>query len=68
MQAGHAFGEALHGAELGATHLLEPIRKEANQKLAALSRIARVELQMEPFEKTPKQSIMRFLYPKKCAT
>ncbi len=45
--------------------LLERVRKEANAKLAAFSRITKVVLQREPFEKTPKQSIRRFLYGKK---
>ena len=38
------------------------MKKEANEKLAAFSRIARVEAQVEPFEKTPTQKIKRFLY------
>lgn len=63
--ASHAAGEAFHSLEQAASHLLESIKKEANAKLAAFSRIGRVEHQVEPFEKTPKQSIKRFLYPKR---
>ncbi len=62
--AQHA-GERLENAEKAIARLLETIRREANSRLAAFSRLARVELQAEPFEKTPKQSIKRFLYPKK---
>ncbi len=38
------------------------IRDEANKSLPAYSKIARVELMEEPFEKTPKRTIKRFLY------
>jgi long-chain acyl-CoA synthetase len=61
---GHA-GESIAGAERAAAQLLERIKKEANEKLAAFSRIGKVRIQAEPFEKTPKQSIKRFLYPRK---
>jgi long-chain acyl-CoA synthetase len=61
---GHA-GESLGNAEKSAGHLLERIKKETNERLAAFSRVGTVKLQDEPFEKTPKQSIKRFLYPKK---
>jgi long-chain acyl-CoA synthetase len=53
-------------AEVAVAHLgqvLERIKLEANKRLHSFSRITRVELQHEPFEKTPKQSIKRFLYP-----
>jgi long-chain acyl-CoA synthetase len=63
--AAHHAGESLESAEKAASALLERIKKEANLRLAAFSRLARVELQPEPFEKTPKQSIKRFLYPGK---
>ena len=33
-----------------------------NSELAAYSKIGYVELRSEPFEKTPKQSIRRFMY------
>ena len=38
------------------------IRDEANKSLPAYSKIAKVELMAEPFEKTPKRTIKRFLY------
>ena len=38
------------------------IRDEANKSLPAYSRINKVEFVTEPFEKTPKMSIKRFLY------
>ena len=57
--------EGLQHAEKAAAHLLERIKKDTNERLAAFSRIRHVRLQHEPFEKTPKQSIKRFLYPKK---
>jgi long-chain acyl-CoA synthetase len=59
-----AADERLDDAGRTLTELLEAIRREANCRLAVFSRLARVELQAEPFEKTPKQSIKRFLYPR----
>ena len=38
------------------------IRDEANKSLPAYSKITKVELMAEPFEKTPKRTIKRFLY------
>jgi len=38
------------------------IRDEANKSLPAYSKITSVELMAEPFEKTPKMSIKRFLF------
>ncbi|MBR5673431.1 MAG: AMP-binding protein [Muribaculaceae bacterium] len=38
------------------------IRDEANKSLPAYSKITKVEFVTEPFEKTPKMSIKRFLY------
>jgi long-chain acyl-CoA synthetase len=65
---GQAVGEAIASAELylekAAAPLLERVKKEANERLAAFSRISRVKVQAEPFEKTPTQKIKRFLYPK----
>ena len=46
---------------------LENIRREANSRLAAFSRISKVVLQPVPFEKTPTQKIKRFFYPMKNA-
>ncbi|MFZ4615756.1 MAG: AMP-binding protein [Rectinemataceae bacterium] len=64
-EAGFAATNAATAAGQATAKLLELIRKEANLKLAAFSRIGKVERQPEPFEKTPKQSIKRFLYPQK---
>ena len=56
--------QALTDTEKAIERLLENIRKEANSRLAAFSRIQRVKLHPEPFEKTPTQKIKRFLYGK----
>jgi long-chain acyl-CoA synthetase len=58
---------AVVDAEKALERLLENIRKEANSKLAAFSRIQHVKIHREPFEKTPTQKIKRFLYGKKKA-
>jgi long-chain acyl-CoA synthetase len=63
--AAQAAGESFEAAERSASQLLESIKREANCRLAGFSRLARIEIQTEPFEKTPKQSIKRFLYPGK---
>ena len=49
--------------EHAAADLLERIRREVNEKLAAFSRVQRVQLQRDPFEKTPTQKIKRHVYP-----
>jgi long-chain acyl-CoA synthetase len=36
--------------------------KQVNTELPAYSKVGLVELRNEPFEKTPKRSIKRFLY------
>ena len=38
------------------------LKNTANKKLAAFSRLNRIEVKNEPFEKTPTQKIKRFLY------
>jgi len=48
--------------EMAAEELLEFVRKEVNQGLAAFSKVSKVKLHREPFEKTPTQKIKRFLY------
>ncbi|MDP2792269.1 MAG: AMP-binding protein [Rectinemataceae bacterium] len=62
---GHAVTDAEKTAEKTASQILDKIKKEANERLAAFSRIGKVKIQKEPFEKTPTQKIKRFLYPKK---
>ena len=61
--AGYRVGVARAERSIGA--LLERIRTEVNSKVAAFSQLHRIELQAEPFEKTPSQKIKRFLYPKR---
>lgn len=41
---------------------LNKIREEVNKELSSFSRISSVELQDEPFQRTPTQKIKRFLY------
>jgi long-chain acyl-CoA synthetase len=41
---------------------LEELRSWANKKLASFSRLSRIELRCEPFEKTPTMKIKRYLY------
>jgi long-chain acyl-CoA synthetase len=50
-------------AEAAVQNLLERIRRDVNERLAAFSRVHRMQLQREPFEKTPTQKIKRSLYP-----
>ncbi len=42
--------------------ILEDIRVEVNRRVGAFARIARIEEQVEPFEKTPTFKIKRYLY------
>ena len=49
----------------GAGEMMENIRKEINARLASFSRIGKIDIQKDPFEKTPSQKIKRFLYPNK---
>jgi long-chain acyl-CoA synthetase len=51
-------------AEAAIAGLLERIRRDVNERLAAFSRVNRFQLQPEPFEKTPTQKIKRHLYPR----
>ena len=41
---------------------LEELKNSVNKRLAAFSRLSRIEVRKEPFEKTPTQKIKRFLY------
>jgi len=43
-------------------HALEDLRLWANKKLAAFSRLSKIEIKYEPFEKTPTMKIKRYLY------
>jgi long-chain acyl-CoA synthetase len=68
-EAMHNLGQATqHAAQntlQGAQHLLQDLKNATNKRLAGFSRIHRIEIQDEPFEKTATQKIKRFLYPKK---
>lgn len=41
---------------------LEELRSWVNKKLAAFSRLSRIDIKYEPFEKTPTMKIKRYLY------
>lgn len=41
---------------------IESIKTEVNRSMPAYSKISKVEVMTEPFEKTPKMSIKRFMY------
>ena len=48
------------GVELGAH--LDTIKAEINRQMPAYSKISKIEVMEQPFEKTPKMSIKRFMY------
>ncbi|MDR2534511.1 MAG: hypothetical protein LBD29_00585 [Treponema sp.] len=50
--------------EDGIEQLLKDLKQRVNKQLASFSRIHRIEIQQEPFEKTHTQKIKRFIYPK----
>ena len=41
---------------------METVMSDVNRSLPSYSRLSRIELVDQPFEKTPKMSIKRFLY------
>jgi long-chain acyl-CoA synthetase len=43
---------------------LEELKNHVNKRLAAFSRLNRIEVREEPFEKTATAKIKRFLYPR----
>lgn len=55
-----AKAEGIEGEDLHA--IMEENRKELNRLVAPYERVDTVELLDQPFEKTPKQSIKRFMY------
>jgi long-chain acyl-CoA synthetase len=64
--AGRAEGSvAAGGLPPSLPAFLERIKEEANRKLPGYSNVYRIELQSEPFERTPSQKIKRFLYPRR---
>ena len=56
---------SLKDAKEEAQRYIKRIRNEVNSQLSAFSKISDVQLQDEPFDRTPTQKIKRFLYPKK---
>ena len=54
-------------AQQEAQKYIKAIRNQVNSELSAYSKISDVQLQEEPFDRTPTQKIKRFLYPKKKA-
>ncbi len=63
--AARSVGDAASATATRAGEILNDLKMGANKRLAAFSRIKRVEIHHEPFEKTATQKIKRFLYPKK---
>jgi len=63
--AARSVGDAASATATRAGEILNDLRTGANKRLAAFSRIKRVEIHHEPFEKTATQKIKRFMYPKK---
>jgi len=55
-------GKSEQEQEKTVSAILEKIRREVNQNLAAFSRIRRCHYQSEPFQKTATQKIKRYLY------
>jgi long-chain acyl-CoA synthetase len=54
--------DAAKDAVGGIENILEELRSWANKKLSAFSRLSRIEIRYEPFEKTPTMKIKRYLY------
>jgi long-chain acyl-CoA synthetase len=52
----------VNDAKAEAPKYVAKLREEVNKELSAFSRISAVELQEEPFQRTPTQKIKRFLY------
>ena len=53
---------AATAAAFAVEHALEDLRSWANKKLASFSRLSKIEIRYEPFEKTPTMKIKRYLY------
>jgi long-chain acyl-CoA synthetase len=54
--------EKARAMKKAAGEILEELKKWVNKRLAAFSRLHRIEVKDEPFEKTPTHKIKRFLY------
>ncbi len=59
----HLKKEARHASDLAVEYTKELLKK-VNKQLNSFSRIARIRHEDEPFEKTPKKTIKRYLYTK----
>jgi long-chain acyl-CoA synthetase len=57
-----AIGDALGSAGDALGSALLELKRGVNKRLASFSRISRIEVRTEPFEKTATQKIKRFLY------
>jgi long-chain acyl-CoA synthetase len=55
----------VNDARAEAMKYVAKLREEVNKELSVFSRISSVELQEEPFQRTPTQKIKRFLYSRK---
>ena len=58
--------EAAKAAAGKIENTLEDLRSWVNKKLASFSRLSKIEILHEPFEKTPTMKIKRYLYGKPC--
>ena len=54
--------DAAKTAAVAIEHALEELRFWVNKKLASFSKLNRIEIRSEPFEKTPTMKIKRYLY------
>jgi len=54
--------EAARAVTGAVEHILEDLRNWTNRKLAVFSKLSRIEIKHEPFEKTPTMKIKRYLY------
>jgi long-chain acyl-CoA synthetase len=54
--------DAAKAAASAVEHVLEDLRAWANKKLSGFSRLSKIEVRNEPFEKTPTMKIKRHLY------
>jgi long-chain acyl-CoA synthetase len=54
--------EAAKAATGAIENVLEDLRTWVNKKLAVFSKLSRIEIRYEPFEKTPTMKIKRYLY------
>lgn len=57
-----SLSDAAKAAAGAVEHALEELRSWVNKKLAVFSRLSRIEIKYEPFEKTPTMKIKRYLY------